>query len=130
MSYGFPRDGYQDPSMDPSMAAQWDTAPESMPNTGEPVDSEPDPDVPQPATTRRREQRQPPFSFITDPTINQFLMQINPDLFISKIFYFFFYSAFGSLFPLMAVYFKQLGMNPIQAGKWMIAVDWRLSFSM
>jgi len=60
--------------------------------------------------------RAPPFGFITDPTVNQFLVQVNPDLFISKLFYFFFYSAFGSLFPLMAVYFKQLGMNPIQAG--------------
>lgn len=67
---------------------------------------------------KRRPERQPPFSFITDPTINQVLLNINPDLFISKLFYFFFYSAFGSLFPLMAVYFKQLGMNPIQAGTW------------
>ena len=41
---------------------------------------------------------------------------VNKELFISKIFYFFFFSAFGSLFPLMAVYFKQLGMNAIQAG--------------
>ena len=41
---------------------------------------------------------------------------VNKELFISKVFYFFFFSAFGSLFPLMAVYFKQLGMNAIQAG--------------
>lgn len=33
-----------------------------------------------------------------------------------KTFYFFFYSAFGSLFPLMGVYFKQMGMNPLQGG--------------
>ncbi|CAE1158378.1 unnamed protein product [Acanthosepion pharaonis] len=32
------------------------------------------------------------------------------------IFYFFFFAAFGSLFPLMAVYFRQLGMNPTQGG--------------
>ena len=38
------------------------------------------------------------------------------DLLIAKIFYFFFFSAFGSLFPLMGVYFKQLGMNPLQCG--------------
>lgn len=72
------------------------------------------------STRTRVEDRQPPFSFITDPTINSILMRVNPDLFVSKIFYFFFYSAFGSLFPLMAVYFKQLGMNPIQAGRWHI----------
>lgn len=33
-----------------------------------------------------------------------------------KGFYFFFYAAFGSLFPLMGVYFKQMGMNPGQCG--------------
>ncbi len=41
---------------------------------------------------------------------------INYDLLISKTFYFFFFAAFGSLFPLIAVYFKQLGMNPTQTG--------------
>lgn len=41
---------------------------------------------------------------------------VNRDLLVSKMFYFFFYSAFGSLFPLMGVYFKQLGMNPAQVG--------------
>lgn len=41
---------------------------------------------------------------------------INYNLLISKIFYFFFYAAFGSLFPLIAVYFKQIGMNPSQSG--------------
>ncbi|KAF0306576.1 Major facilitator superfamily domain-containing protein 6 [Amphibalanus amphitrite] len=40
----------------------------------------------------------------------------NQDLVISKAFYFCFYSAFGSLFPLMAVYFKQMGMNAGQCG--------------
>lgn len=40
----------------------------------------------------------------------------NKPLRISKAFYFFFFAAFGSLFPLMAVYFKQLGMNSVQTG--------------
>lgn len=44
------------------------------------------------------------------------LKDINYHLLISKIFYFFFYAAFGSLFPLIAVYFKQIGMNPSQSG--------------
>lgn len=37
-------------------------------------------------------------------------------LVVAKIFYFFFYAAFGSLFPLMGVYFKQIGMDAAQAG--------------
>ncbi|XP_054707105.1 major facilitator superfamily domain-containing protein 6-like [Uloborus diversus] len=41
---------------------------------------------------------------------------LNQDLLIAKTFYFFFFSAFGSLFPLLAVYFKQMGMNPTQSG--------------
>lgn len=46
------------------------------------------------------------------------LMEIltNKQLRVSKAFYFFFFAAFGSLFPLMAVYFKQLGMNSVQTG--------------
>ena len=37
-------------------------------------------------------------------------------LVVAKLFYFFFYAAFGSLFPLMGVYFKQIGMDSAQAG--------------
>ena len=37
-------------------------------------------------------------------------------LVVAKLFYFFFYAAFGSLFPLMGVYFKQIGMDAAQAG--------------
>lgn len=41
---------------------------------------------------------------------------VDQELLIVKSFYFFFYSAFGSLFPLMGVYFKQMGMNATQSG--------------
>lgn len=41
---------------------------------------------------------------------------VDQELLMVKTFYFFFYSAFGSLFPLMGVYFKQMGMNPGQCG--------------
>ena len=41
---------------------------------------------------------------------------VNQDLLVAKTFYFFFFAAFGSLFPLIAVYFKQIGMNPTQSG--------------
>ncbi|CAH2306560.1 major facilitator superfamily domain-containing 6 isoform X1 [Pelobates cultripes] len=42
--------------------------------------------------------------------------KINNDLLISKVFYFFFYSAYGSLYPLLPVYYKQLGMSATQSG--------------
>lgn len=41
---------------------------------------------------------------------------VDQELLTVKTFYFFFYSAFGSLFPLMGVYFKQMGMNAFQCG--------------
>lgn len=48
--------------------------------------------------------------------IDTLFTYINRDLLICKLFYFFFFAAFGSLFPLLAIYFKQLGMNPTQSG--------------
>lgn len=53
--------------------------------------------------------------------VNTFLGRFFPDpkqqgLAVAKVFYFFFFAAFGSLFPLMAVYFKQLGMDAAQTG--------------
>lgn len=41
---------------------------------------------------------------------------VNKDLLYCKLFYLFFFGAFGSLFPLMGIYFKQLGMNASQTG--------------
>lgn len=55
-------------------------------------------------------------SIVNLPFIDALVQHVNKDLLVSKMFYFFFYSAFGSLFPLMGVYFKQLGMNPAQVG--------------
>lgn len=43
-------------------------------------------------------------------------LRINSHLLISKIFYFFFYGAYGSLHPLLAVYYKQLGLSPSRSG--------------
>ncbi|XP_057685876.1 major facilitator superfamily domain-containing protein 6-A-like [Corythoichthys intestinalis] len=43
-------------------------------------------------------------------------LRINTHLLISKIFYFFFYAAYGSLHPLLAVYYKQLGMSASRSG--------------
>ncbi len=42
--------------------------------------------------------------------------QVNQALVVPKAFYFFFFAAFGSLFPLMAIYFKQMAMSPMQVG--------------
>jgi hypothetical protein len=41
---------------------------------------------------------------------------VSQGLALGKSFYLFFFAAFGSLFPLMAVYFKQLGMDASQCG--------------
>lgn len=43
-------------------------------------------------------------------------LRINSHLLISKIFYFFFYAAYGSLHPLLAVYYKQLGISAGRSG--------------
>ncbi|KAL1021818.1 hypothetical protein UPYG_G00018470 [Umbra pygmaea] len=43
-------------------------------------------------------------------------LRVNSQLLISKLFYFFFYAAYGSLHPLLAVYYKQLGMSPSRSG--------------
>ena len=48
--------------------------------------------------------------------IDSLCSQINQTLIIPKAFYFFFYAAFGSLFPLMAIYFKQMAFSPFQVG--------------
>ncbi|XP_014400250.1 PREDICTED: major facilitator superfamily domain-containing protein 6, partial [Myotis brandtii] len=48
--------------------------------------------------------------------IERHCVKINNDLLISKVFYFFFYAAYGSLYPLLPVYYKQLGMSPSQSG--------------
>ncbi|XP_077483126.1 major facilitator superfamily domain-containing protein 6 jef [Amblyomma americanum] len=66
-----------------------------------------------PASEQPRQPQQflPPQNFVEG-----FLASINQDLLVSKTFYFFFFSAFGSLFPLLAVYFKQMGMNATQSG--------------
>ncbi|VDK25033.1 unnamed protein product [Anisakis simplex] len=38
------------------------------------------------------------------------------EAFVSRLFYLCFFASFGSLFPLLGIYFKQLGMNAAQAG--------------
>jgi MFS family permease len=41
---------------------------------------------------------------------------LNKNLLVSKLFYFCYWGAVGSFFPLLGVYFKQLGMNPSLSG--------------
>lgn len=42
--------------------------------------------------------------------------EIPRELFFARLFYLLYFASFGSLFPLLAVYFKQLGMTAAQAG--------------
>ncbi|XP_068165651.1 major facilitator superfamily domain-containing protein 6-A-like [Antennarius striatus] len=43
-------------------------------------------------------------------------LRVNSRLLISKFFYFFFYAAYGSLHPLLAIYYKQLGLSASRSG--------------
>ncbi|XDV22663.1 hypothetical protein PO909_027509 [Leuciscus waleckii] len=43
-------------------------------------------------------------------------LRVNRRLLVSKVFYLFFYAAYGSLHPLLALFYKQLGMSPTQSG--------------
>lgn len=57
-----------------------------------------------------------PFSEHQLGCCDRMFLRINRYLLVSKVFYFFFYAAYGSLHPLLAVFYKQLGMNPFQSG--------------
>uniref|UniRef100_A0A3B1JHZ3 Major facilitator superfamily domain containing 6b n=1 Tax=Astyanax mexicanus TaxID=7994 RepID=A0A3B1JHZ3_ASTMX len=57
----------------------------------------------------------PPDSQSTD-CLQRMCLRVDSRLLVSKVFYFFFYAAYGSLHPLLAVYYKQLGMTPSQSG--------------
>ncbi|CAI5444939.1 unnamed protein product [Caenorhabditis angaria] len=53
---------------------------------------------------------------VGERTVNIFGKVFPRDAFICRLFYLTFFASFGSLFPLLAVYFKQLGMTAAQAG--------------
>lgn len=57
-----------------------------------------------------------PFSERQLGCCERMFLRINRYLLISKVFYFFFYAAYGSLHPLLPVFYRQLGMNPSQSG--------------
>ncbi|KAB5526215.1 hypothetical protein PHYPO_G00149120 [Pangasianodon hypophthalmus] len=57
-----------------------------------------------------------PFSEHQLGCCERMFLRINRYLLVSKVFYFFFYAAYGSLHPLLGVFYKQLGMNPFQSG--------------
>lgn len=58
----------------------------------------------------------PPPSSSSPDCLERICLRIDERLLVSKIFYFFFYAAYGSLHPLLAIYYKQLGMTPTQSG--------------
>lgn len=55
------------------------------------------------------------------------LEKINKKRLVSKMFYFFYFSAFGSLWPYLALYFKQLFISPRQLGV-LVAIRSSLQF--
>lgn len=63
-------------------------------------------------------EQEPPASPQPDPVdcCERMCLRVNSHLLISKVFYFFFYAAYGSLHPLLAVYYKQLGMSASRSG--------------
>lgn len=63
--------------------------------------------------------QQPPAADLQPNSVDcceRMCLRINTQLLVSKVFYFFFYAAYGSLHPLLAVYFKQLGMSASRSG--------------
>ena len=65
-----------------------------------------------PAIMSEHEQKTSSSSCSTKKTFGS----LNKNLLVSKLFYFCYWGAVGSFFPLLGVYFKQLGMNPSQSG--------------
>ncbi|TMS11663.1 Major facilitator superfamily domain-containing protein 6 [Larimichthys crocea] len=58
----------------------------------------------------------PPLNQDSIDCCERMCLRINSHLLISKVFYFFFYAAYGSLHPLLAVYYKQLGLSASRSG--------------
>lgn len=59
----------------------------------------------------------PPDVFRRAPNIIDSLpTNVNRTLLYAKLFYFWYFAAFGSLFPLLSIYFKQMGMGPSYCG--------------
>ncbi|KAA0715527.1 Major facilitator superfamily domain-containing protein 6-B [Triplophysa tibetana] len=79
---------------------------------GQVANTSPSTQVPPPAPTDTL----PPQPSQNMDCMERCCVRIDNHLLISKIFYFFFYAAYGSLHPLLALYYKQLGMTPTQSG--------------
>lgn len=61
--------------------------------------------------------QKPPKIFQRAPNlIDSLPANVNRTLFFAKLFYFWYFAAFGSLFPLLSIYFKQMGMGPSYCG--------------
>lgn len=58
----------------------------------------------------------PKFLRQTPNIIDSLPANVNRTLFYAKLFYFWYFAAFGSLFPLLSIYFKQMGMGPSYCG--------------
>ncbi|XP_012689142.2 major facilitator superfamily domain-containing protein 6-A-like [Clupea harengus] len=77
---------------------------------------DPPPPAPQVGTDPLPPATVPPSQSLDLGCCERTCLRINRRLLVSKIFYFFFYAAYGSLHPLLPVYYKQLGMTPSHSG--------------
>jgi hypothetical protein len=48
-----------------------------------------------------------------DQTVNFFGRSVPREIFFARLFYLLYFASFGSLFPLFAIYFKQLGLSAV-----------------
>ena len=83
---------------------------------GDNYDQPPEPLRPYQHSGNQQQQQQQKLHPFSRDFIDSMFTVVDKDLLFCKLFYFFFFGAFGSLFPLLAIYFKQLGMSAAQSG--------------
>lgn len=101
--------------MDDEIDQRWNDTLDELDNT-EPAEGKPRTSSPVPAPESPQSHAATTSSQPGMGTVGSTFCQVNKHLLVSKIFYFFFYAAYGSLHPLLPIYYKQLGMTPSRSG--------------
>ncbi|XP_023670603.1 major facilitator superfamily domain-containing protein 6-like isoform X1 [Paramormyrops kingsleyae] len=101
--------------MDDETDQRWNDTLDELDNT-EPAEEKPRTSSPVPAPESPQSDAATTSSQPGVGTVGSTFGQVNKHLLVSKIFYFFFYAAYGSLHPLLPIYFKQLGMTASRSG--------------
>ncbi|XP_048834723.1 major facilitator superfamily domain-containing protein 6-A-like isoform X2 [Brienomyrus brachyistius] len=101
--------------MDDETDQRWNGTLDELGST-EPAEREPGTSSPVPAPESPQSDAPTTSSQPGVGTLGSTFGQVNKHLLVSKIFYFFFYAAYGSLQPLLPIYYKQLGMTPSRSG--------------